>query len=236
MGEKGSAAARLRDNLAQLRRLRAGAASTGRLIELKRWQVARLTRTYADLLEIQRYRAAARFFIDELYGPFDVTQRDRDLERLYPAMPRLMPETALEIIAAALDLDVLSETLDREMAAILHRALAADGELDSAAYAAAYRACGRRADRERQIELVHRIGHDLDRMVRIPMIDTTLRVMRRPARIAGLGHLQAFLERGFAAFRGMRGAAEFLGVIVSRENEILDKLFGGAAPSLPVES
>ena len=33
----------------------------------------------------------------------------------------------------------------------------------------------------------------------------TLKVMRRPAQLAGLGELQAFLERGYAAFGAMRG-------------------------------
>jgi hypothetical protein len=39
--------------------------------------------------------------------------------------------------------------------------------------------------------------------------------------------LQAFLERGFAAFRKMRGASEFLATIDRRERALMDAMFAG---------
>jgi hypothetical protein len=56
-----------------------------------------------------------------------------------------------------------------------------------------------------------------------------LKLMRRPARMAGLADLQDFLERGFTAFRAMQGADEFLAVVKERETRILNRLFSGAA-------
>ena len=38
------------------------------------------------------------------------------------------------------------------------------------------------------------------------MLRNSLRLMRGPAQVAGLGDLQAFLESGFETFRAMRGA------------------------------
>ena len=47
--------------------------------------------------------------------------------------------------------------------------------------------------------------------------------MREPALLAGLGELQAFLERGYAAFGAMRGGAgEFVGIVVERERAIAE--------------
>jgi hypothetical protein len=43
--------------------------------------------------------------------------------------------------------------------------------------------------------------------------------------MAGLGDLQDFLERGFAAFRDMKGAEEFLALLRERETTILNRLF-----------
>ena len=40
--------------------------------------------------------------------------------------------------------------------------------------------------------------------------------------------LQDFLERGFAAFRSMHGAAEFLRTIETRETQIMEAIVGGA--------
>ena len=71
------------------------------------------------------------------------------------------------------------------------------------------------------------MGRRLDALVVKPMVYTTLKLMRRPARLAGLQDLQTFLERGFEAFRRMGGAEEFLATISGRETEILNRLFSG---------
>jgi hypothetical protein len=57
----------------------------------------------------------------------------------------------------------------------------------------------------------------------------TLKLMRRPAHLAGLGDLQDFLERGYASFRGMKGTDEFLATLRKRETEILNRLFSAKA-------
>jgi hypothetical protein len=54
------------------------------------------------------------------------------------------------------------------------------------------------------------VGTALDRYTRNPLLRHSLRLMRGPAQAAGLGVLQAFLERGFDTFGEMRGATEFL--------------------------
>ena len=61
------------------------------------------------------------------------------------------------------------------------------------------------------------------------MIRGALTMMRGPARVAGLGDLQAFLERGFSAFRRMDGAATFLATIHQRETALLDAIMAGAS-------
>jgi hypothetical protein len=52
-------------------------------------------------------------------------------------------------------------------------------------------------------------------------------MMRQPARLAGLGQLHDFLERGFDAFRRMGGAGEFLTTVVARETALMDAMFAG---------
>ena len=55
------------------------------------------------------------------------------------------------------------------------------------------------------------------------------RMMRSPAKLAGLADLQDFLERGYAAFREMKGADEFLAAVSARETKILNALFSSSA-------
>ena len=58
-------------------------------------------------------------------------------------------------------------------------------------------------------------------------------MMRKPARAAGLGALQDFLERGFDAFRRMKGAREFLATIDARERRINDAILAGDDAPFP---
>ncbi len=50
---------------------------------------------------------------------------------------------------------------------------------------------------------------------------------RIPAKLAGLGEIQDFLQRGHSAFTRMGNAREFLDLIVGRERQLVDALFAG---------
>ncbi|MCU0812931.1 MAG: hypothetical protein MUC32_00925 [Burkholderiaceae bacterium] len=191
------------------------------VVALKAYQHQRFEATYADLLADPRYTAAAHFFLDELYGPHDFTNRDAQFARVVPGLVRLFPREVVDTVAHLAALHALSEELDTQMA----RHLGARA-LDRAAYVEAWQRTGRPHDRQRQIELMHRVGLDLDVYTRNPLLRHSLRMMRGPARLARLDALQQFLESGFDTFRALRGAQPFLALIVRRETELADRLFG----------
>lgn len=199
--------------------------TAARVGELKHWQASRLATTHADLLADPRYRGAAGFFLDDLYGAKDFSRRDAELERVLPVVVRVLPESALETLADAVELDALSEDLDVELARALDEAGVA--VLDEAAYASAYRNSATQAQREHQLDLVLSIGRSLDRLVRAPLIGRLLGAMATPARLAGVPSMHDFLTRGFTAFRGIGGASEFLARIDARERLVLHRLFAG---------
>jgi len=192
-----------------------------RVQAVKHYQHARFERTYADLLANPRYAKAARFFLDELYGPRDFTQRDTQFARVIPALVRLFPSEIVLTVKALAELHGLSEVLDSATG----RALP-EGPLSAQLYGEAWRAVGREADRERQITLTRQVGMALDAYTRNPLLRHTLRLMRGPARAAGLSDLQKFLELGFNTFREMRGAGPFLDIVVARETAHAHELFG----------
>jgi len=103
----------------------------------------------------------------------------------------------------------------------------ASATITPAAYAAAWRVTGEAASRVQQIELTMAVGESLDKLTRKPLLRQTLKLMRGPAQMAGLGALQAFLESGFDTFRAMRGAAEFLSTVRQREDTLAHGLFKG---------
>jgi hypothetical protein len=193
-----------------------------RLQELRVWQSQRLARTYADLHRDARYARAIEFFLHDLYGPQDCAQRDRELARAWRHLKRSLPRALLSVLRHAIELDVITRELDVRMAGTL-----APGPVSGATYAAAYRAVGQRRARLRQIALIVSIGEHLDRLCRHTWIELALRVARQPAHAAGLGVLQDFLERGFQAFRHMKGAGVLLSAIREREMRLLRALFDG---------
>jgi hypothetical protein len=199
-------------------------AAVQRLDELQRWQSQRLLRSHADLHASPRYCAAVEFFFNELYSGGDPRARDRDLQRVQHVMEKLLPRQALHALMLAIELEILSQELDADVV----RALP-PGPISVASYATGYRSAGRRADRERQIELLGVIGGFLDGVVRKPIVHGLVRLARGPAHAAGFGALQEFLERGLAAFEGMRGADEFLRTIGERETRAMERLFAGHA-------
>jgi hypothetical protein len=187
------------------------------------WQSRRLRATYVDLAVQPRYADAIAFFQSDLYGG-DFGRRDADLARVVPLMVRMLPERVIATVAMAMELNALSQELDRLLLARLPRA---DGVFSVGEYCRAFRGMGRRAERALQVRLIGDIGGGLDGVVRKPFIHAALVMMRQPARLAGLAVLHDFLERGFDAFHRMRGAEYFLATIDQRERALIDRIFDG---------
>lgn len=190
-------------------------------LALRRFQAGRMAATHADLLADPEYRAAAQFFLNDLYGTEDLTGRDANLERVIPSMEKLLPVAALETVAKAIALDALSERLDAAMARELGTSFSASDYVD------AYVKATRREDRERQLDHVETVGATLCELVRVPLIGSTLAMMRGPAKLAKLADLHSFLERGFLAFKKMHNPNVFVETVVMRERTIMANLYAG---------
>lgn len=194
---------------------------------LAAWQADRLRHTYADLLADDRHRKAVQFFLSDLYGARDFSERDEGVERIYPVMARVLPAGAIATIAKGIELHALSQELDLDMVAVLWGELGAEDGLGPDLYAEAWRRCHNEPERRRQIALVSEVGLALDDVVFRPMVHNAVKMARGPARLAGMSELHDFIERGFEAFRHMRGSAVFLETIQTRETRILDSILAG---------
>lgn len=197
------------------------------------WQAKRLAMTYADLEAQARYKPAVDFFLSDIYGARDFSQRDDDVRRVYPLMSRVLSEEAIASITLAMDLHAMSQELDEQMLVQLrdHLNVTVGDELRAEDYAEAYRRVGEVEQRQRQIDLVVQLGRTLDRVVPNPMLYTAVKLAHGPAHMMGFGELQDFVERGFVAFRHMHGADRFLGAVRDRELAIHHRLMAGEPPS-----
>lgn len=238
------AAHTIRDAVSRVSEIRANAADRpelhAALVAVKALQANRFAGTYADLLRSEDYGAAARFFLNDLYSDKDYSQRDAQFSRIAGALQRLFPQQVLATAVSLAEVHLLTEELDWEMAEKWAAASIPEPQMDdSARYITYWRKIGRHDDRMRQLHVVLSIGKDLDRLTRTPGLRLMLRMMRGPARAAGLGSLQDFLETGFDTFASMSGnkrsANEFLNTIRLRETSWIDRLSYGDAKQCEID-
>ncbi|MBT8069565.1 MAG: hypothetical protein KJO80_03945 [Gammaproteobacteria bacterium] len=193
---------------------------------LQGWQRKRLERSYDKLISQERYSAAGEFFLAELYGGLHFRERDQEMERVLPVMIRMLRDDMIRVLAEAFELQSLSLDFDMRMTAALIEA--GWDELDTARYGEIYRATGRPAERARQIELIGRLGMELNELVHHRLVLWLIRTLRGPARAAGFGLLQSFLEQGLNAFQRMGDGTVFIETIWNSEREIMQRLFAGS--------
>lgn len=192
---------------------------------LRSWQSQRLARTYADLLAHPRYRPACEFFLNDIYAARDFTQRDHDIEQMYDFMRRVFPENLIHPLKLTVEVHAMTRDLDERLREVLITECGVQGQITESQYVEAYRRCDNYPERIRQIELVHKIGLELDEIVRQPVSGIALTLAKAPARRAGWVELTDFVEHGYQAFRHMRDAKYFLDTIRQREKLILDKIY-----------
>lgn len=192
---------------------------------LRRWQSDRLRKSFAAILANPKMRPAGEFFLTDLYADKDFSARDRDAAKILPMMAMILPHSLLQAAVDTIELAVLSHAFDLAMADAI--SLDKKGEITLNSYIEAYRKVGCPRLRRRQIDLIIRVGKNLDAAVQKHGVYKLLKASRTPARLAGLQELQGFLERGFEAFAQLGGADAFLGMVADSEYEISERLFAG---------
>lgn len=197
------------------------------ILAVKHYQTVRFRHSYRDLLAGGPFQLAAQFFLDQLYGVADFSERDAQFAKIAGAIERLLPAAAVSTAVALARLHVLTEQLDCAMA----KAWISISETATPAehYVKAWRQVGQREQRLKQLQLVLELGWNLDRLTRKPGLRKILKMMRLPAAATGLAELQRFLEAGFDTFVTMTahksGPSAFLNLVETRETNLIDALF-----------
>lgn len=216
----------IRAHLARVNQLRDQAqveGLQGAVHNIKALQARRFRGTYADFLEHPRYGPATRFFLDELYGVHDFSRRDAQFARIAGALERLFPEAVAQLAVDLAETHALTEVLDQQLA--MQWLLLDPGLPPAQRYVIAWRSIDTRSSRSRQLAVVEHMGLELQRLTRLKTLRMGLRMMRNPARAAGLDALQHFLESGFDAFAALGDARPFLNTIRDREGRWVQALF-----------
>jgi hypothetical protein len=197
------------------------------LASLRSWQSNRLAGTYQDFLSDPDYQQACTFFLTDIYGPKDFTQRDFDFDRLYSILSRFIPEHMLRLLAEAIALNRMSMHLDEKLLHAILSRWAETAVITPEMVAEAYRLCNNYDERLHQIEQLVRIMDEAIEGAKYPLVGPTLRFAKGPAVRLGWQELYNFLDRAYKAFRPMRGPQRFTQAIYVRELAILNQIFEG---------
>ncbi|MBZ2169106.1 MULTISPECIES: FFLEELY motif protein [Marinobacter] len=191
------------------------------------WQAQRLKATHQDLYEHPGYHIGLEFLLTDLYAPTSMTQRDDNIDRVFPKMVKWLPERQLDTLAGLVELNLVTQQLDLELTEYLtaHDMLATD--LSAEAYCEAYRLSRQPELRERQIDLVEDVGLQLERYVRNRTLGWLLSIGKTPAEMAGLEDLHSFLHRGYSAFRQMDNVEILIRRLVRRETRVMENILQG---------
>lgn len=188
-------------------------------LAIKAFQTRRFESDYADILKGVEFGPALQFFLEELYGPRDFAERDRQFERISATVSEFFPAEVARTVEDLVELHALSESLDLAMA---REVLQSSGKIDATDYRTAWRKLDCAVERRRQLDLVLSLGTQLGTLTRKRVLRRMLGMMRVPARLAGLEDLQSFLERGFDSFSGIHSSEALMRIIEARESAFLE--------------
>ncbi|KAA1175728.1 hypothetical protein FWJ25_00900 [Marinobacter salinexigens] len=191
------------------------------------WQAQRLKTTHKDLYEHPGYHTGLEFLLTDLYAPAGMTRRDDNIDRVFPKMVKWLPDNLLDTFAGLVELNMLTQRLDLELAEQLERNQIPAEAFSTEHYCEAFRTSGQRVERERQIALVAEVGQQLDRYVRNRTLGWLLTMTRTPAEMADLSDLHDFLHRGYTAFRKMDDVNTLIDRLVVRESRVMANVVAG---------
>lgn len=194
-----------------------------RLQRLQDWQGERLKHTHRHLLQEPATAEGIRFLLEEVYGGRELLPVAREIRRALPKAMKLLPDKVMATSASALEAAIITQELDEQVTDWLGSAL--DQPLTEQIYLEGFRQQSHHPARQRQLQLVAELGHRLDRYIRSRMIQTTFRMVRKPAHAAGFANLYDFMDRSFRVMKPVPSVGLLLEQLAAREETIMQKVY-----------
>jgi hypothetical protein len=192
--------------------------------------VERILSPVAPMFTAESYELLRDFFTNHLFMPADRGARDRAVETLHAKMKSITIMGFAQNLAESVELTQLANSLDESLVAILRRRgytsaeqIGAE-EIDSAIFEE-----NRKADRERQVELLGNNMRFFHKMSHAPLAGFMLPSMKKVAKATGVGCLVDQIDVGYRAARAIPDIDAFVTAIRTDECERLAALFDARA-------
>lgn len=188
------------------------------------WQLSYMLPFYQELRQAQDTRAAIDFIISDLAG-IGISQRDQEIQRVVPAMVRMLPTKALATLASAMQLNARILEINLAICRVYNDGYSDVSTFTERNYCIAARQAVSLSECLELVQLTKKLGHNLQHITHIPLLGATLKAMRIPARLAGFGALQSFLEKGYSTFRNIESVEQFLDAAELKMQQLFERVY-----------
>jgi hypothetical protein len=188
------------------------------------WQIAYMSSFFDDLRVSDDYSAAIEFFISDLTG-IGISERDANLARVVPVMVKMLPESGLSTLSSAMEVNARVLEINVAICRELDRGPEEYASLSERDYCVSCRRCSDFDEAMQLVGVLRDLGERLEHLMHIPFMGATLHAMRWPARAAGFGSLQDFLETGYRRFHEIEDVDRFLAILGERMREVFERIY-----------
>jgi hypothetical protein len=186
--------------------------------QVKLYQIKHIESANQDFMKDSNAKGALNFFLEEIYGIKDLSKRDEEVERFISTMEKLISKDTLEVIFNAVNLNLITETLDNQMAQKLF--VGFTDEQYNEAYSKTPKSL-----REEQISIVEKLGNSLSSLVKIPFLGMLMKTMTIPAKAQNVYNLHLFLQKGFDVFKSTKNSNSIIHTVANRERDYINSMY-----------
>ena len=179
---------------------------------------------YEELRQSNDTKTAIDFVVSDLAG-VGISERDLEIQRVVPAMIRILPASALRTIASGMEMNARILEINLSICETYYKQNGGEDCYSEKNYCIAARESTSLVECIDLISLTKQLGHDLERIMRIPLIGLSLKAMRKPASLAGFASLQVFLESGYSAFSNLTNVDEFLVTTEMKMQQMFEHIY-----------
>lgn len=191
--------------------------------QVRKVQVERLRKTYADFFANPEYTKISRYFFEQIYGAGDKASRDAAFNKIYEKMSAVVNPKRIVRVTQLKQLNELTDELDlcvaREFIKMRKRHAMTLEDFETC-----YKALNNRAERELQLQLLLETTRFFHKLAHVPMLGFVIKPTQLAAKALGVEYIMEFFMEGYRSFKSVKNAEPFMQAIEQRERAYLDSL------------
>lgn len=191
--------------------------------QVRKVQVERLRKTYADFFANPEYTKISRYFFEQIYGAGDKASRDAAFNKIYEKMSAVVNPKRIVRVTQLKQLNELTDELDLRVAREFIK-MRKRHAMTLADFEACYKALNNRAERELQLQLLLETTRFFHKLAHVPMLGFVIKPTQLAAKALGVEYIMEFFMEGYRSFKSVKNAEPFMQAIEERERAYLDSL------------